>query len=761
MFSQRPPRPLLKKKITINNVVMGSATQVGIMEEEDMRPIHTIFDVPKIELARQLTLLDYEVYCTIRPFECLGQPWAKAAPDKPPSAISLLIKRFNVMSAWIMSQILQESKIRTRAHALERIITVGRECRDLNNFNGVMIILGALENTAIYRLKNTWNHISKRHREVFMDLKNLTSARGNYATLRAAMTQARPPLVPYLGVFLTMMVYIEDGNPDRDQVDDTLINFEKFAMLANVIKEIASYQMTPYCFEVAPIVRTWLQNISEDTVMSEDEAYRRSCSLEQGGGATHEIDIGGALAARVKAGKNMAMPNPATSTSAPANNKWEPAKHDPAPTPAPTPTPTPPSSNATITLSSKERGFNEGKAALNLLPLVKGESMLASMLADWSTRLKECEALLSSLQTINPALAGKPDEEGERLLYYMETLTKSKAVEGIVEKLLSGDCIVSPSSALLVSNSGSGHGILVEFFSHVLMGDWTAHKRLAELLGTLSTLRIPPEVVISISDTIGRGKLAPLNAEMVVRRRSLVNTIAQTRAKFQAAEDASSTMNSSLFTTNSEKLATHGELVRLHDQQLRTFVEVSSPQRTSAAGGYLDPNALMDLKEREFPSKNDVMRCVVDIVRLLHHLGSGDSPTTARDSGSFTHFLITFLAYLGLVDQHQDKLIAQFSFYHRRLTKLEDLRKVKGDAYVEETIRRDVTGVRKIFREVDLIEGSSNSLIDDLFKLSFLNQDTLRGIDPGMIERIIERFIELRSRQKDIEDDVPYVGQLP
>jgi son of sevenless-like protein len=62
MFSHKPPKSITPKK---NNF--------------------EFMDLDPIEVARQLTLIDSELFRAIKPYECMGQPWNKpnAAKDAP------------------------------------------------------------------------------------------------------------------------------------------------------------------------------------------------------------------------------------------------------------------------------------------------------------------------------------------------------------------------------------------------------------------------------------------------------------------------------------------------------------------------------------------------------------------------------------------------------------------------------------------------------------------------------------------------------
>jgi hypothetical protein len=70
----------------------------------------------------------------------------------------------------------------------------------MGNFNGVMEILAGLQNSAIYRLKKTWEKMEKsKSQVVYQELMDLMSSTDNYKVYRNAIHHVNPPCIPYLG----------------------------------------------------------------------------------------------------------------------------------------------------------------------------------------------------------------------------------------------------------------------------------------------------------------------------------------------------------------------------------------------------------------------------------------------------------------------------------------------------------------------------------------------------------------------------------
>jgi len=117
--------------------------------------------------------------------------------------------------------------------------------------------------------------------EDFSNIKSLRAQEGNYKDYRAILKNANPPCLPYLGVFLTDLTFIEDGNPYFLNIDGRtdIINFEKMRRVSVVIEKIVIYQQQPYNFTKVDHIYNYLENLSSK-ILSEKELYTISLEVE-------------------------------------------------------------------------------------------------------------------------------------------------------------------------------------------------------------------------------------------------------------------------------------------------------------------------------------------------------------------------------------------------------------------------------------------------------------------------------------------------
>ena len=245
----------------------------------DLRGDFNLTFIPAVELARQLTLMEHDLFSAIDVrAECLGQMWTKKDnPDAAPN-VKRLIAQFNIISQFVCASVMAKDAIEDRASEITHFIEVAAACRQLNNFNGVMEILAGLQFSELFRLQMTWDRVPERKMKIFYDLKELMSRDKNMKSPRAALAACTPPAVPYLGMYLTDLTFIEDGNSNQTG-PDSLVNYEKRRMLASVVADVCKYQSVSYDLIPVPEIIQWLMR-EPDVPYDENILYQRSLELE-------------------------------------------------------------------------------------------------------------------------------------------------------------------------------------------------------------------------------------------------------------------------------------------------------------------------------------------------------------------------------------------------------------------------------------------------------------------------------------------------
>uniref|UniRef100_M3YAN0 Ras protein specific guanine nucleotide releasing factor 2 n=1 Tax=Mustela putorius furo TaxID=9669 RepID=M3YAN0_MUSPF len=270
----------------------ATANILRALSQDDQDDIHLklediiqLTDCPKaecfetlsaMELAEQITLLDHIVFRSIPYEEFLGQGWMKLDKNERTPYIMKTSQHFNDMSNLVASQIMNYADVSSRANAIEKWVAVADICRCLHNYNGVLEITSALNRSAIYRLKKTWAKVSKQTKALMDKLQKTVSSEGRFKNLRETLKNCNPPAVPYLGMYLTDLAFIEEGTPNF--TEEGLVNFSKMRMISHIIREIRQFQQTCYRIDHQPKVTQYL--LDKALIIDEDTLYELSLKIE-------------------------------------------------------------------------------------------------------------------------------------------------------------------------------------------------------------------------------------------------------------------------------------------------------------------------------------------------------------------------------------------------------------------------------------------------------------------------------------------------
>ncbi|KXH38359.1 RasGEF domain-containing protein [Colletotrichum salicis] len=217
-------------------------------------------DIDVTEFARQLTIIESRLYGKIKPTECLNKTWQKKVGEgepEPAPNVKALILHSNQMTNWVAEMILAQMDVKKRVIVIKHFVSVADKCRSLNNFSTLTSIISALGTAPIARLKRTWDQVPQRTQGVLETMRKLMASTKNFGEYREALHVANPPCIPFFGVYLTDLTFIEDGIPSIIKKTN-LINFAKRAKTAEVIRDIQQYQAVGYSLQPVPELQDYI-----------------------------------------------------------------------------------------------------------------------------------------------------------------------------------------------------------------------------------------------------------------------------------------------------------------------------------------------------------------------------------------------------------------------------------------------------------------------------------------------------------------------
>ncbi|KAI9252153.1 ras guanine nucleotide exchange factor domain-containing protein [Sporodiniella umbellata] len=236
-----------------------------------------LLDTEPLEMARQLSIMDFKLYSSIRPIECLGKAWSRE--DDSAVNVKQSIDYCNKLTAWVTGSILSYKEPKKRAVSIKYWSQVANRCLELHNYNTCMAVLSAFDNSAVGRLKKTWELVSGRTTQSLSYIRRLMGSNRNFQEYRDMIHSVNPPCIPFLGIYLQDLTFIEDGNPHYLKKSSNLINFAKQQKSAEVIREIKQFQSPPYVFQHVPEIQDFIKD-HLDNSKDVDFLYERSLELE-------------------------------------------------------------------------------------------------------------------------------------------------------------------------------------------------------------------------------------------------------------------------------------------------------------------------------------------------------------------------------------------------------------------------------------------------------------------------------------------------
>ncbi|KAK4575372.1 Ras guanine nucleotide exchange factor bud5 [Recurvomyces mirabilis] len=251
----------------------------------------SVLEFEPLELARQFSLMTSKIYCAIQPEELLSLDWGTRGTNKARNVRAMC--SMNTDLAHIVGDsILAPDDAKKRAVVVKHWSKVATHCLDLNNYDSLMAIMCSLNTSVVQRLKRTWELVSKKTRARLAELNAIIDVSRNSVALRRRLETPVAPCIPFLGIYLTDLTFLDVGNPKTRELpgaasDDgqtvSVINFDKYMRMAKVISHLQKFQV-PYSLRPVQEMQAWIESHMSRMRESNDQMvgkfHRRSLVVE-------------------------------------------------------------------------------------------------------------------------------------------------------------------------------------------------------------------------------------------------------------------------------------------------------------------------------------------------------------------------------------------------------------------------------------------------------------------------------------------------
>jgi len=228
-------------------------------------------------MARQLTLIEKELFRAIRPPELVGAAFKKKNKSEISPNVVQMIEWFNHVTAWVQKELVLTPNLKERTSVLGLFIQVAAHLREIGNLSGAMQIVCALDASSVKRLHKTWKGLPRKDVLTFSSLEEAFTSKSNFANYRRLShdknENSTGAVLPYIGVVLQDLLMIEEL---PTTLANGMVNFRKMRRFASLLRsEILERQSALPRFNFEP-VHAIQEYLARRTPLNEQDLYRYS-----------------------------------------------------------------------------------------------------------------------------------------------------------------------------------------------------------------------------------------------------------------------------------------------------------------------------------------------------------------------------------------------------------------------------------------------------------------------------------------------------
>ncbi|XP_065192749.1 rap guanine nucleotide exchange factor 1-like [Sycon ciliatum] len=191
------------------------------------------------QVAQQLTLIDFAFYNAVEVHECLT--WSVHQSEERCPTLTAFTEHFNNVSYWVRTRLLESEKKSEREKVMSKFIKVIEHLREMNNFNSMFALLAAMDCAAVNRMN--WPKEAIKSLE---EPRKIIDNMNGFKNYRDGLAASGSPCIPYLGLYLQDLTFINIGNTNMLDDNKDCVNFAKRWRQFKVMCKIKQYQQHGY-----------------------------------------------------------------------------------------------------------------------------------------------------------------------------------------------------------------------------------------------------------------------------------------------------------------------------------------------------------------------------------------------------------------------------------------------------------------------------------------------------------------------------------
>lgn len=198
------------------------------------------------EIAYHLTLYDWELFCCLQEYELIYKVFGSHQFKKITANLDLLLRRFNEVQYWIVTEMLLTQNVSKRVMLLKKFIKLAAHCKEYQNLNSFFAVVMGLSNIAVSRLSQTWEKLPGKFKKMFADFETLMDPSRNHRVYRLSVAKLSAPIIPFMPLLMKDLTFTHEGNKTYF---DGLVNFEKMHMIAQTMRTVRFCRSQPLDIE--------------------------------------------------------------------------------------------------------------------------------------------------------------------------------------------------------------------------------------------------------------------------------------------------------------------------------------------------------------------------------------------------------------------------------------------------------------------------------------------------------------------------------